>query len=88
MFRKTILICPPPLLEFQKENGYTEVCISELSLGKLVKARPARTFTLPYLNKKTIRRNCSFTVLSDLTNVKRPYWWLNLAAESEKKDVI
>jgi len=38
--------------------------------------------------KNTIRRHCSFTVLSDLTNVKRPYWWLNLAAGSEKKDVI
>ena len=30
----------PDLLKFQKEQGYTEVCISELSLGKLVKARP------------------------------------------------
>jgi len=27
-------------------------------------------------------------VLSDLANVRRPYWWPNLAVESEKKDVI
>ena len=32
--------------------------------------------------------NDTFTVQSDLTNVKRPYWWLNLVVESEKKHVI